>query len=132
MNNSRTIAGSRSLLTKSLLVIQVAVSLVLLVGAGLFARSLANMQNMDIGFNTKNLIVFSVDPFTNKYSPNGQSISRSNERTHWRCSGVKSVTNSRFILLSGSASNGRAIPEDDVSRLGARNSVYRKRSVQIS
>src|SRR6185436_17390621 len=36
--NSRTVAGSRSILGKSLLVVQVAVSLVLLVGAGLFLR----------------------------------------------------------------------------------------------
>jgi len=44
--NSRMVVGSRSLLGKSLLVVQVAVSLVLLIGAGLFLRTIANLRSV--------------------------------------------------------------------------------------
>ena len=59
---SRSVAGSRSILGKSLLVFQVAISLVLLVGAGLFLRTLQNLRHVDVGFNPRNLILFRVQP----------------------------------------------------------------------
>jgi predicted permease len=55
-------AASRSLLSRGLVVMQVALSLLLLVGAGLFVRTLLNLQRVDPGFNTKNLLLFSVSP----------------------------------------------------------------------
>ena len=64
---SRSIAGSRSLLTRGLLVLQVAVSLVLLIAAGLFLRTLNNLRHVDVGFNTQNLVVFRVNPALNRY-----------------------------------------------------------------
>ena len=42
--------------------IQIALSLVLLFGAGLFARTLYNLKNTDVGFATDHLIEFSVNP----------------------------------------------------------------------
>ncbi len=65
--NTRSIAGSRSLLAKSLLVVQVAISLVLLVGAGLFVRTLQNLRDVDVGFNPRNLLLFRVAPDLNGY-----------------------------------------------------------------
>src|SRR6266545_4336759 len=55
-------AASRSLLGRGLVVTQVALSLLLLIGAGLFVRTLLNLQRVDPGFNTKNLLLFSVSP----------------------------------------------------------------------
>ena len=55
-------AGTRRGLGKSLVVVQVAVSLVLLIGAGLLARTLANLRNFYPGFNRDNVLMFSVDP----------------------------------------------------------------------
>jgi predicted permease len=55
-------AASRSLLSRGLVVLQVALSLVLLVGAGLFVRTLLNLQRVDVGFNPRNLLLFSVSP----------------------------------------------------------------------
>ncbi len=55
-------ALSRSLLSRGLVVLQVALSLLLLVGAGLFVRTLLNLQRVDPGFNTRNLLLFEIRP----------------------------------------------------------------------
>ncbi len=55
-------ASSRSSLSRGLVVLQVALSLLLLVGAGLFVRTLVNLRHVDPGFNTRNLLLFSVQP----------------------------------------------------------------------
>jgi predicted permease len=65
--SSRNVAGSRSILGKSLLIAQVAISLVLLVGAGLFLRTLHNLRHVDVGFNPQNLLLFRVQPQLNRY-----------------------------------------------------------------
>src|SRR5262245_3345789 len=49
--NTRGAKGSLSVLGKSLVVAQVAVSLVLLIGAGLFIRTLHNLSRVTMGFN---------------------------------------------------------------------------------
>lgn len=54
-------------LRKSLVVAQVALSLLLLIGAGLFIRSLRNLKDLDPGFHTTNLLSFKIDPTLNGY-----------------------------------------------------------------
>jgi predicted permease len=48
--------------TKALLTAQVAITLALLVGAGLLVRTLYNFSKVDVGFNADNLLVFRIDP----------------------------------------------------------------------
>jgi predicted permease len=57
-----TSSRSRSRLARGLIVGQVALSLVLLAGAGLFLRTLVNLTNVDTGFNKQNVLTTSVDP----------------------------------------------------------------------
>ncbi|MGA3189507.1 MAG: ABC transporter permease [Bryobacteraceae bacterium] len=52
---------------RALVVAQVALSMLLLVGAGLFTRSLLNLRQLDPGFQTSNLVIFSVDASRNGY-----------------------------------------------------------------
>jgi predicted permease len=59
--------GGRSRLRRALIVSQVALSLVLLIGAGLFIRTLHNLVTADAGFDTAHILSFTVDPGENGY-----------------------------------------------------------------
>ncbi len=64
-----SIAGGGSVgIRKTLVVAQVALSMLLLLGAGLFIRSLNNLKDLDPGFQTSNMIQFLIDPTKNGYS----------------------------------------------------------------
>jgi predicted permease len=58
----RRSSGAVSRLSKGLVIAQVGLSLLLLVGAGLFIRTLYNLQQVNLGFNQNNLLLFSVQP----------------------------------------------------------------------
>jgi predicted permease len=62
LKQSRRTTGAVSRLSKGLIVAQVALSLLLLVGAGLFIRTLYNLQRVNLGFNQENLLVFKLQP----------------------------------------------------------------------
>jgi predicted permease len=59
------IRGGSAGLRKGLVVAQVSLSLLLLIGAGLFLQSLRNLKTLNPGFDVKNLIAFDVDPTSN-------------------------------------------------------------------
>src|SRR5262249_48134436 len=50
-----------------LVILQVALSLLLLTGAGVFVRSLRNLESLDPGFVRENIIVFNVQPRKSGY-----------------------------------------------------------------
>jgi predicted permease len=60
--------GGRSRMRNTLVVVQVALSLVLLATAGLFLRSLGNASSIDIGFKPDNILVMAVDPKVHNYT----------------------------------------------------------------
>ena len=64
-----SVVGGGQRLRKALVVSQVALSLLLLIGAGLFLRSLQALLTLDPGFRTSRLVSFSVDPALNGYTP---------------------------------------------------------------
>jgi len=63
------VGGTAVSLRKALVVAQVALSLLLLIGAGLFIRSLRNLRDLDPGFRVQNLIAFSINAPLNGYTP---------------------------------------------------------------
>jgi len=68
--NERSGTGSAASvsLRRMFVAAQVAMSLLLLVGAGLFVRTLRNLQNQGPGFPTDHLLEFTLDPSLNGYS----------------------------------------------------------------
>jgi predicted permease len=91
-------------LRKGLVVAQVALSLLLLVGAGLFARSLANLRALDPGFEPERLFAFEVEParsgqdFTRRVA----TLGRIQEELD-ALPGVASASGADVPLLAGSA-----------------------------
>ena len=106
--NSRSVAGSKTRLSKALLVLQVAVSLVLLIGAGLFLNTLQNLREVDVGFNPENVLLFRVDPRLNGYEDDRMAALYEQMReTLGTIPGVRSVGLTRTAFLSGSTSTNR-------------------------
>ncbi len=103
---SRSVMGSRSLLGKSLLIVQVAISLVLLVGAGLFLRTLENLRHVDVGFNPDKLLLFRVNPGLNRYDEKKvRTLYRDMLDRLATVPGVRGVALSQPSLLSGSVNS---------------------------
>ena len=89
---------------------QVAISLVLLVGAGLFLRTLTNLRQVDVGFNPQNLLLFRVNPQLNRYDEKrmtGASTATCSSGSR-PCPASRAVAMSNPALLSGSV-NGTSI-----------------------
>jgi predicted permease len=127
--SGRSVVATRGILGKSLLVAQVAISVVLLVGAGLFLRTLHNLRQVDVGFNPQNLVLIRVSPQLNRYDDarTVQLYKRIFDRIGALPS-VKGVTMSLPALLSGSVNSwdiyvqGRVYP---TSREGLDVEIYR-------
>ena len=96
-------AGARQLLLRKLLVTgQVALSLLLLVGASLFLRTLANLEGAGPGFSTEHLLAFSVDPSLNGYADDRvKDFFRRLTEEFEALPGVTSVGLSTMPLLEG-------------------------------
>jgi predicted permease len=62
-------SGVQVRLRKGLVVAQVALSLLLLTGAGLFLRSLGNLKGVDLGFRADHLMSFTIQPALSGYTP---------------------------------------------------------------
>ena len=68
------VGAGHGALRKSLVIAQVTLSLLLLIGAGLFTRSLGNLRNLGPGFPPQNLIGFEIDPSYSGYSVPRQKV----------------------------------------------------------
>jgi predicted permease len=89
-------------LGNTLVVVQVTLSILVLVGASLLVRTLINLATMDVGFDPRNLVIFSVEPELNGYK--GERLARLFPELQERLGavpGVASVGYSSVPLLSG-------------------------------
>ncbi|MBW8868257.1 MAG: ABC transporter permease [Acidobacteria bacterium] len=88
-SGSVTGGGRQARLRRALVIGQVALSMLLLAGAGLFARSLYNLKNVDPGFRVDDLIAFSIDPSLSGYD--GDSLTALYRRVQEELAAVPGV-----------------------------------------
>jgi predicted permease len=92
---------------RALVVAQVALSLVLLAGAGLFATSLRHLMRVDPGFRTEGVLMFAVDPASNGYSKErGDAFFRELSEHIRRLPGVEAVGAANPAPFTGSNRGG--------------------------
>jgi len=90
-------------LGNALVIAQVALAVVVLVGAGLLVRTLQNLRNVDPGFDTRNLLTFGLDPTLIGYkTPQIDAFYQDLQGRIAATPGVESVSYSNSTLLSGS------------------------------
>ena len=94
--------GGSLFLRKGLVAAQVALSFLLLFGAGLFVRSLQNLQTTDTGVEMDNLITFRLSPALSGYD-NPRTVNMYNELLERLRStpGIKSASHVAVSILSG-------------------------------
>jgi predicted permease len=96
-----------SRLTSPLIVFQIALSLLLLMTSGLFIQTLHNLQKQPIGFESRNLLLFALDPRSDGYKGARLLTFYNNVLAKLNAlPGVRSATLSVFSLFSGWSSNG--------------------------
>lgn len=102
----------RGLTGKAIVALQVALSMLLVVGAGLFVQSLVRLENVPLGFRTHNLLLFSVQLPKARYSDkNTISAIRQMEEKLATVPGVQSATVTLFPFIGGGAWNTLVVPE---------------------
>jgi predicted permease len=86
----------------ALVATQVALAVVVLVGAGLLVRTLQNLRSVDMGFDAHNILIFEIDPTLAGYkSAQVESLYSDLRLRLTDTPGVKSASYSMMPLLSG-------------------------------
>ena len=95
--------GGRQARVRRLLVVgQVAMSMLLLAGAGLFARSLYNLNAINPGFQVDHLLTFSIDPSLSGYTQDrARALFEQMQEAIGNVPGVRSASMSETGVLNG-------------------------------
>jgi predicted permease len=91
------IRGGSAGLRKGLVVAQVSLSLLLLIGAGLFMQSLRNLKTLNPGFEVRNLLAFNIDPTMSRFDPKWTVDYY--RRLHERLSAIPGVESHAFAVV---------------------------------
>src|SRR6185295_18055396 len=95
-------SGGSLVLRKGLVAVQVALSFLLLFGAGLFVRSLQNLKTTETGMQIDNLVSFQISPALNGYDPaRGTAFYRTLLERFRADANVESVATAAVGLLAG-------------------------------
>ncbi len=105
--------GAKSPLAKALVITQVALSLVLMVGAGLFLRTLVNLNNIDPGFHRENVLRLNIDSEFTGLKGNDPRLISMFQEIETRVNalpGVKAASFSAFTFHEGSWNDALIVP----------------------
>jgi putative ABC transport system permease protein len=130
MHGSRTSTATRERngFRRTLVVTQVALSLVLFVAALLFSRSLQKLLGMNLGFDSRNVLVANItakDPGLENQEKQKALFRELEERIH-SIRGVTSVAPVAFTPFSGNGWNGPVHADNDAARTGGKESWFNR------
>ena len=103
-NNSGKLAGDRGAerFRASLATTQIALSMALLIAAGLFIESLRNISRVDLGIDIEHVVQFSISPARSGYDGSrAAALYERIEQTLAALPGVRGASSSTVALLSG-------------------------------
>jgi macrolide transport system ATP-binding/permease protein len=115
LKESRTAAtrphGARRLtLSRALMVAQIVISLVILVAAGLFVRTLASLESIDLGFNRESVLTFKLNARRAGHSdPEIGTFYRNLQARFAAIPGVRSASFSDLALVGGRMMTGVSV-----------------------
>ncbi len=114
----------KGLAGKAIVVFQISLSMLLVVGAGLFVRTLFNLNKVDVGFRPEHILLFHVQPPHTRYpSPKDIALEHQIEERLAAVPGVDSVTLSAEPLLSHDMSNDDFKPDGQPPNADKSNQV---------
>jgi predicted permease len=109
---SQTVTRRKGLGGKSLVVFQIALATLLVVGAGLYLRTLAGLNAVDVGFRTDHLLLAEINPPQGRY-PRDKDIElyQKIEQAFAAMPGVESVAPATIASVSGDYARSEFLPE---------------------
>ncbi|MGD0442540.1 MAG: ABC transporter permease [Edaphobacter sp.] len=103
---NRTVSGNRSWTQRSLVIAQVAMSLVLLSAAALLGRSLRNLQHQSFGFETEGRYIAWINPMLGNYKPEQlEPMFRKIDDSLRQIPGVRMVAPALYAPMTGDSWN---------------------------
>jgi predicted permease len=102
----RSIGAGRSWAQKSLVIAQIAVSMILLSSAALLGRSLRNLEHQDFGFETQDRYIAWINPMLSNYKPEQlEPLFREIDESLLRIPGVRMVAPALYAPMTGDSWN---------------------------
>ncbi len=103
---NRSVGGGRSWVQKSLVIVQAAMSLVLLSAAALLGQSLRNLQHQNFGFETEGRYIASINPMLGNYKPETlEPMFRQIDDRLLQIPGVRMVAPALYAPMTGDSWN---------------------------
>ncbi len=101
---------------KSIVVFQIALSTLLVVGAGLFLRTLFALNSADVGFRTDHLVLFQIAPPKQRYGPGKDvRLHQELERGFAALPGVGGVAPGMVAYIAENMANDDFMPEGETA-----------------
>ena len=99
---------------KAIVAFQIALSTLLVLGAGLFLRTVVKLNSVDVGFEADNLLLFEISPPARRYpAPKDVQLHQLLERQFAAVPGVEQVATGWIPYIADSMGNTDFLPEGD-------------------
>jgi predicted permease len=127
-DGGRTMAGAgrpRRFARQALVAFQVSLSVLLLIGAGLFVRTVWNLRTADLGFKPERVLLFTLNPPRTRYSEDGlKALYARIEQDVASLPGVESASLSSQVLVANGSSTTNVAPIEREQRPDASDRAW--------